>query len=158
MDAAELEQTLNAISSHAVVCHGYTNNMRDYEIVVRDPADLSAEKEPPHRRYVFRYCIGALCFPTVSPETWKQSLHDSWISQEGQDSDAAPEESAGSVAWLRFPCAEVPPPSKLARRWSEALGIKFHDVFLRTSIYRLHLLFSELQVTEVRPDTSLPRS
>ncbi|MEV5974886.1 hypothetical protein [Streptomyces sp. NPDC051921] len=146
MDATVLEQMLDEMSGKPVVRHGYTRHLRDYEVVVRVTADPDAQGEPTYRRYLFRHCVGARCLTSVPAATWKRALDDGMTDQ---DADAEPEGSAWAVARHRSPCAEVPPPSQAARRWSQALGIDFHDVFLRTDVYRLNLLFSELHVTEV---------
>ncbi|MEU9859699.1 hypothetical protein AB0D99_02420 [Streptomyces sp. NPDC047971] len=150
MDAAVLEQMLDGISGQPVVRHGYTGRLRDYEVVVRVVTDSDA-RESPLRRYLFRHCVGARCLSSVPAEVWKRALDDGTI---GQEADAEPEGSAWDEAWHRSPGAEVAPPSDAARRWSQALGIDFHDVFLRTDVYRLNLLFSELLVTEVPHPTT----
>ncbi|MEU4351862.1 hypothetical protein [Streptomyces sp. NPDC023838] len=147
MDAAVLEQILNETFDHAVVHHGYTNYLRDYEVVVHMAADPGTGVEPSYRRYLFRYCIEAHCETAVAAKTWRLSLDDRLIDHEtGADLDGF----VWGVKWHpMYPGAKLLPPSDTARRWSAILGIDFHDVLIETNAHRLSLLFSDLQVTEV---------
>ncbi|MEV7373985.1 hypothetical protein AB0O51_24285 [Streptomyces sp. NPDC090301] len=45
--------------------------------------------------------------------------------------------------------AKLLPESEVARRWSQTVGIDFHDVLIESNAHRLTLVFSDLQVTEV---------
>ncbi|MFI9721294.1 hypothetical protein ACIHFE_16870 [Streptomyces sp. NPDC052396] len=147
MDSAALEEMLDASFDHAVVHHGYTSYMRDYEVIVYATADPRTGLEPVHLRYLFKHCVEARCESTVPPETWRVSLDDRLIDYEtGVDLDGY----VWGVKWhCLYPGAKVLPESEAARRWAEALGIDFHDVRIETNAHRVTLLFSELEVTEV---------
>ncbi|MFC0843916.1 hypothetical protein ACFH04_09345 [Streptomyces noboritoensis] len=147
MDAAVLEQMLDEIFDHAVVHHGYTNYMRDYEVVVYMTAAPSTGIKPSYLRYLFRYCVQAQCETALPATTWESSLDDRLIDHAtGADLDGF----VWGVKWHpMYPGAKLLPPSDAARRWSAALGIDFHDVLIETNAHRLTLLFSDLQVTEV---------
>ncbi|MFI6124186.1 hypothetical protein ACIBCU_31285 [Streptomyces sp. NPDC051064] len=54
-----------------------------------------------------------------------------------------------------YPGAKVLPASEATRRWTQAVGIDFHEVRIETNAHRLTLLFSDLQVSEV-PDGYAP--
>ncbi|GAA0612019.1 hypothetical protein [Streptomyces crystallinus] len=147
MDTAVLEQLLDETFDHAVVHHGYTNYMRDYEVVVYMTADPSTGVKPSYLRYLFRYCVEARCETSLPAMTWQRSLDDRLTDHEsGVDLDGF----VWGVKWHpMYPGAKLLPPTDAALRWSHALGIDFHDVLLETNAHRLTLLFSELQVTEV---------
>ncbi|MFH8800492.1 hypothetical protein ACH4F6_12975 [Streptomyces sp. NPDC017936] len=147
MDAAVLEQMLDEIFDHAVVHHGYTSYMRDYEVIVYVTADPRTGVEPAYLRYLFRYCVEARCESSVLPETWSVSLDDRLIDHEaGVDLDGC----VWGVKWhCLYPGAKVLPPSEVTRRWAQAVGIDFHEVCIETNAHRLTLLFSDLQVSEV---------
>ncbi|MQY34681.1 hypothetical protein SRB17_26510 [Streptomyces sp. RB17] len=147
MDAAVLEQMLEETFDHAVVHHGYTNYMRDYEVVVYMTAAPSTGIQPSYLQYLFRYCVEARCETSVPTETWQRSLDDRLIDHEtGVDLDGF----VWGVKWHpMYPGAKLLPQSDAARRWSHTLGIDFHDVVIETNAHRLTLLFSHLQVTEV---------
>lgn len=147
MDTAVLEQMLEEIFDHALVHHGYTNYMRDYEVIVHAMADPRTGITPSHLRYLFRYCVEARCETSVPPETWQVSLDDRLIDQEtGADLDGY----VWGVQWhALYPGAKLLPASEATRRWSKALGIDFHEVRIKTNAHNLILLFSDLQVSEV---------
>jgi hypothetical protein len=88
MDAAVLEELLDETFDHAVVHHGYTDYMRDYEVVVYLTADPRTGIEPAYLRYLFRYCVEARCESSVPPATWRVSLDDRLIDHKtGADLD-----------------------------------------------------------------------
>lgn len=147
MDAAVLEQMLDETFDHALVHHGYTNYMRDYEVIVHATADPRTGIEPSHLRYLFRYCVEAHCKTSVPAETWRVSLNDRLIDYKtGVDLDGY----VWGVKWhCLYPGARLLPESDSTRRWSKALGIDFHEVRFETNAHNLTLLFSSLQVSEV---------
>lgn len=88
MDAAVLEQMLDEIFDQAVVHHGYTTYMRDYEVIVYATAGAGTGIPPSYLRYLFRYCVEARCETSVSAEIWRGSLDDRLIDHEtGVDLD-----------------------------------------------------------------------
>ncbi|MGM9385061.1 YxiG-like protein [Streptomyces antibioticus] len=147
MDTAVLEQLLDEAFDHAVVHHGYTDYMRDYEVVVHATADPRTGIAPAYLRYLFRYCVEARCETSVPPGIWRESLDDRLIDHEtAADLDGY----VWGVKWhCLYPGATVLPVSHVARRWSEALGIDFHEVRMETNAHTLTLVFSELQVSEI---------
>jgi hypothetical protein len=148
MDNAVLEQMLDEVFDHAVVHHGYTNYMRDYEVIVFANAAPSSDISPAHLRYLFRHCVEARCETSVSEETWRISLDDRLIDYEtGVDLDGF----VWGVNWhCLYPGAKLLPESEATRRWSKALGIDFHEIRIETNAHNLTLLFSDLQVSEVQ--------
>ncbi|MEU7748752.1 hypothetical protein [Nonomuraea sp. NPDC049158] len=147
MDAAVLAQMLDETFDHAVVHHGYTDYMRDYEVIVYVTADPRTGVEPAYLRYLFRYCVEARCESSLAPEIWRRSLDDRLIDFEtGVDLDGY---VWGVKSHDLYPGATVLPESQATRRWAQAVGIDFHEVRLETNAHHLTLLFSELQVSEV---------
>ncbi|MFF2214437.1 YxiG-like protein [Streptomyces antibioticus] len=147
MDTAVLEQLLDEACDHAVVHHGHTDYMRDYEVVVHATADPRTGIAPAYLRYLFRYCVEARCETSVPPDIWRESLDDRLIDHEtAADLDGY----VWGVKWhCLYPGATVLPVSDVARRWSEVLGIDFHEVRMETNAHTLTLVFSELQVSEI---------
>ncbi|MFD3874491.1 hypothetical protein [Streptomyces sp. NPDC058623] len=147
MDTAVLEQMLDEIFDQAVVHHGYTNYMRDYEVIVYATAAPRTGITPSHLRYLFRYCVEARCETSVSAKTWRVSLDDRLIDHEtGVDLDGY----VWGVKWHDlYPGAKLLPESEATRRWSKAVGIDFHEVRVETNAHNLTLVFSDLQVSEV---------
>ncbi|MFB7830949.1 hypothetical protein [Streptomyces sp. NPDC056056] len=147
MDCAVLQQMLDEAFDHAVVHHGYTNYMRDYEVIVYATAAPDTGIQQAYLRYLFRYCVDARCETSVPAATWRVSLDDRLVDYEtGADLDGY----VWGVKWhLLYPGAKLLPESEVARRWSRAVGIDFHDVLIESNAHRLTLVFSDLQVTEV---------
>jgi hypothetical protein len=147
MEAAVLEQMLDEIFDQAVVHHGYTSYMRDYEVIVHATADPRTGVEPACLRYLFRYCVEARCESSVPPRTWRVPLDDRLIDHEtGADLDGY----VWGVKWHSlYPGAKVLPESEATRRWEQAVGVDFHEVRIETNAQRLTLLSSDLQVSEV---------
>ncbi|MFF2655124.1 hypothetical protein [Streptomyces sp. NPDC058045] len=148
MDAAVLGQLLDETFDQALVHHGYTGYMRDYEVLFHMAADPGTGIPPAYLRYLFRYCVEARCETAVPAEIWRRSLDDRLIEHEsGAELDGF---VWGGVKWQpMYPGAELLPRSDAARRWSHTLGMDFHDVRIETNAHRLTLLFSDLEVTEV---------
>ncbi|MEJ8632464.1 hypothetical protein [Streptomyces sp. MS2.AVA.5] len=148
MNTVALRQLLNDTFDHAVVHHGYTNYMRDYEVVVSVAVDPCIGALPPHRRFLFRYCVEARCETSVPAETWSVSLDDRLIDREtGDDLDGY----LWGMKWhALYPGATLLPESEATRRWSEAVGIDFHEVRVETNAHNLALVFSDLQVSMVQ--------
>jgi hypothetical protein len=138
---------LDETFDHAVVHHGYTNYMRDYEVIIYATADPRTGITPSHLRYLFRYCVEARCETSVPAETWRVSLDDGLIAD-------APGVGLDGYVWgvkwhCLYPGARLLPESEATRRWSKALGVDFHEVRMETNAHNLTLLFSDLQVSEV---------
>ncbi|WP_145906290.1 hypothetical protein [Kitasatospora viridis] len=147
MDTALLAQLLDDTFDHALVYHGYTDYMRDYEVIVYMTAAKSTGIPPAYLRYLFRHCVEARCETTVPAETWQRSLDERLLDLDtGADLDGF----VWGVKWqCMYPGASLLPQSDAARRWSAEVGIDFHHVLVETNAQRLTLLFSDLQVTEV---------
>ncbi|QIQ02949.1 hypothetical protein [Streptomyces liangshanensis] len=147
MDTGVLEQLLDDVFDQAVVHHGYTNYMRDYEVIVHATADPRTGAVPSYLRYLFRFCVEARCETSLAAETWRDSLDDRLIEHEsGVDLDGY----VWGVKWhCLYPGARSVPESEAARRWSAAVGIDFHEVRIETDAHNLALVFSDLRVSEV---------
>ncbi|MCX5409786.1 hypothetical protein OHA37_38795 [Streptomyces sp. NBC_00335] len=145
MDTAELQRTLDENIEQLVVHHGYTNYMRDYEVIVH--VWNGPQVPPTYLRYLFRYCVEARCETFLSMDTWRDSLDDRLLDSETADPDL------GGYVWgVRFHelyGAELRPESEATRRWSKAVGIDFREVHIETNAHDLTLLFSDLEVSEV---------
>lgn len=145
MDTAELQRTLDESIEQLVVHHGYTNYMRDYEVIVH--VWNGPQVPPNYLRYLFRCCIEARCETFLSMDICRDSLDDRLLDAETADPDL------GRYVWgVRFHelyGAEPRPESEATRRWSTAVGIDFREVHIETNAHDLTLLFSDLEVSEV---------
>jgi hypothetical protein len=147
MNVADLERALDDAFDHAVVYHGFTDYMRDYEVIVYMTAAPSTGIAPAHVRYLFRYCVEADCRTTVRPEVWRDSLDDRLTDHEtGADLDGY----VWGVKWHGLhPGGRLVPDSPRTQAWTRAIGIDFHEVCLTTNAHELTLVFSDLQVSKL---------
>ncbi len=131
----------------ALVYHGFTDYMRDYEAIVYMTAAPGAGIAPAYRRYLFRYCVQAACQTTVALRVWRSSLNDQLTEYEtGVDLDGY----VWGVKWQAlYPGAGVVAESAAAARWAQEVGIEFHEVRIETNAHDLTLVFSDLQVCEL---------
>src|SRR5438552_1914812 len=82
MDADEIVAALDEVFDQAIVFHGFTDYMRDYEVVTYATADPRTGIPPQYDRYVFKQCVSAEVSTTVRVDVWRQSLDDRLIDIE----------------------------------------------------------------------------
>lgn len=147
VEIARLSQALDDIFDGAIVHHGYTDYIRDYEVIVYVTADPRTGIPPIHLRYLFKYCVSAEVQTAVSPDTWRCSLDERLTDREiGPDLDGF----VWAVRWQPlYPGAEVVADSERARSWADKIGIPFHEVRFEMNAHAITLVFSDLDVTEV---------
>jgi hypothetical protein len=144
---AEVQRLLDDVFDQALVYHGFTDYMRDYELVVYCTADPRTGIRPQHLRYLFKTCVHATAETAVSEEVWTRSLDDRLIDyQTGVDLDGY----VWGVKWqVLYPGAQLVTDSTRTDRWSRSLGLDFHEVRIETNGHNLTLIFSGLEVAEV---------
>jgi len=146
MDITALSEVLDQIEDRALVHHGFTDYMRDYEVVVYMTADPRTGVPPAHLRYLFRYCVEARCETSLDPRLWKESLDDRLI-------DHATADGLDGYVWgvkcQNVERIQVLPQSDTAGRWARELGIDFHAVRVELNAHDLSLVFSDLEITEL---------
>ena len=149
MDITALAEALDDIDDRALVHHGYTDYMRDYEVVVYMTADPRTGIPPAHLRYLFRYCVAARCETSLPPWLWQESLADRLIDHETAD---GLDGYVWGVKWQNVEKTQLLPESDTARRWAGELGIDFHEVRIELNAHDLSLVFSDLEITELPAD------
>lgn len=147
MEQQEIEQALTDVFDQALLCHAFTDYMRDYEMVFHCSAAPSTGIAPEHLRYLFRHCVVAEVESTVRPDVWSKSLDDALIVYEtGVDLDGF---VWGVKCQRMYPGARLVPDSARADSWSKLLQIPFHEMQLETEAHRVTLVFSDLEVSTV---------
>lgn len=145
VNADEIEQALDDLFDQALVYHGYTDYMRDYEVIVQGSADPAQGQG--YRRYLFRNCPKVSLASTVGPEVWAQSLDERLLHQDRPQSDAV--YAWGARRQALYPGAGRLETSRETKRWSSRLGVPFYEVTLEGNSHELQLLFSDLTVSEL---------
>lgn len=147
---AELVDGLKEMFDNELVHHGFTNYLRDYEMVVFQSVDPNPRYGlvPRHVRLLFRYCTEADVRSSVPPGLWSQSLDDSLL-----DAHTVTRDSDGYVWGVQcqvlYPGARVIEKSKRARNWERRVGIPFHEVLIEGNAQTISLVFSDLTIEEV---------
>lgn len=149
MDTAQLQSAFEDVFDQGIVFHGFTDYMRDYEVIVYATADPRTGIVPEHLSYRFTHCVRATVTSAVPPDTWAVSLDERLIDYEtGVDLDGY----VWGVNWqVLYPGMKLLPPSPETEKWSAGVGIPFHEAVIETNGHNISLVFSDLVVTTVRP-------
>lgn len=147
VDAAAITRAFEDAFDEAIVFHGYTDYMRDYEVIVCTSTAPGSGFEPQNLRYLFTHCVMATVTTALTPSMWAASLDERLVDYDkGVDLDGY----VWGVKWQTlYPGAELVPDSPEAARWQDALGIQFHEAVFGTNGHTIRLVFSDLRVTEV---------
>ncbi|WP_207568171.1 YxiG-like protein [Plantibacter elymi (nom. nud.)] len=147
MEISEMQAAFDDAFDQAVVFHGFTEYMRDYEMIVQIVAAPSTGIPMRSLRYLFVNCVQADVSTVLPPDLWARSLDDRLLEL-GSDLD-------GYVWGVReqglYPGFELMPDSEIARSWSTSVGIPFHELRLMSNAHDISLVFSDLRVTELAP-------
>ncbi|MDX6281593.1 MAG: hypothetical protein QOH03_2664 [Kribbellaceae bacterium] len=152
MDVHQITAAFDDLFDHALVFHGYTDYMRDYDVFVSTSADPRTGIAPEHLRYRFKHCVRASVTSVVSPQTWSQSLDDRLLdSEQSHDLNGL----VWAVRWQAlYPGAKLLPASPETELWSARLGRPAHEATIETNIHAISLIFTDLSVDRINPGDS----
>jgi len=153
MNQEEMLEAFTTAFDEALVFHGFTDYMRDYEMIVQLGADPQTGIPTEYVRYIFVNCVQADVSTALEPSIWAKSLDDRLIDYaSGVDLDGY----VWGVKWqLLYPGFELVADSQVAARWATELGIPFHEVRVETNGHNLTLVYSDLRV-EPAPHDYVP--
>lgn len=138
------EALLNDAFDQALVYHGFTDYMRDYELVLQLSSDPHLGVPPEFKRYVFVNCVSANVTSALSPDVWSRSLHDRLTDDDYSDNLDG---YVWGVRWQQtYPGFTFATDSAEAERWRMALGLPFYDLRLEANGHNLQLVFSDLRI------------
>ena len=149
VDADHIQQQFDDVCDQAIVYHGFTDYMRDYEILVYCTADPKTGIVPEVVRLLFKNCVVAAVETALTTDTWQRSLDDRLVDYAtGVDLDGY----VWGVKWqLMYPGGTLVEHSAVAARWTEALGLPFHEAKIATNGHDMTLVFSDLTSDVVAP-------
>lgn len=154
MDRERMREAFDDVFDQAVVFHGFAGHMRDYDVYVYATAAPSSGITPEHLRYQFTHCVRATVTTTLGGGAWRQSLGDELTDLDEWERSGEPDGYLWGVRWHNlYPGMQLQPDSEETRRWSETVGIPFHEVLIQTNAHRITLVFSDLRVTPVDDGT-----
>jgi hypothetical protein len=149
VDSSGIQAAFDDVFDQAIVFHGFADYMRDYEVFIYATADPRTGIRPEHLRYRFTHCVRATVTSALSREIWRRSLDERLVDYEpGRDLDGY----VWAVKWqVLYPGMKLVPDSTDARRWSDELGLPFHEAVIETNGHNVSLVFSDLTVQTVDP-------
>lgn len=147
VDLLGIQAAFEDVFDQALVFHGFTDYMRDYEMVLQLSADPRTGIPTEFVRFVFVNCVQANVSTALTPEIWSHSLDERLIDYQ---SGSELEGYVWGVKWqMLYPGFALVPSSETARSWSSKLGIPFHEAEVGTNGHNLNLVFSDLRVEKV---------
>lgn len=154
---AEVKGTLEAFNLYdsAIIRHGFTDYMRDYEVVIYFPPDLGDAV----RKFQFVGCAEAQYMTAL--RHFAVSLPDENVTVNLSD---PPEDFPTGFIWAVRDATLVPGFSYIedgeqAAFWSNKLGRKMHEVLFETNVYNLRLVFADVRTTVIedfQPENDYP--
>jgi hypothetical protein len=143
----QIKAALDDVFDHAIVFHGFTDYMRDYDVIVHVTAAPGTGIAARYLRYRFVYCVRATVASALPPEVWRRSLDDRLVDDQQR---VDPDGYVWGVRWQDlYPGMALVPDSPDAKRWSQHVGIPFYEVAIRANAHTISLVFSDLVVDPV---------
>ena len=149
MNALAVQQLMNDfdVFDSALLYHGYTTYMRDYELVLENhvgPAQQGTYS------YIFSHCAEANVHTGFSTDVYRSSLDDRLLKMETE------REVNGFVWAANWALIEngwhLVTDSPKAILWSEGLGIDMHEVVIESQAHTITLIFSSIIIQKITDD------
>ena len=149
MDIDGIQKALDDIRGEALVFHGFTDYMRDYDLIVFRISEAQAGRAARHLRYRFTHCMSATVETGLPRDLLQVSVDDRLIEM---TPTAGVEGFVWGARWQPFyPGGLAIRGSRLAKRWKKSMGITMSEVRIQAGAHNLTLIFSDLVVSEVPP-------
>ena len=125
-----------------IVGHGFKEYNRDYQIDVEIPG---TGNETRSIAYLFRGCVEAR-YEYLAPAPI--SMDDTFIDWSRWQAAGSPDGYVWGVNYaLGYPGWAYVKQSERAAQWEKLAGIPMHEVTIETNVYRISLVFHDLDVT-----------
>lgn len=148
MEQGELNAHLQQMFDNALLYHGFTSYMRDYEMLVYESADPRSGITPRYLKFLFRNCPEVHVLSSIRPDVWSRSTDDSLVETRHVTNDTRGY-VWGVLSQELYPGPHIVKDSARARQWTESSGIRFHEVNIEANAHRISIVFSELSVQEI---------
>jgi hypothetical protein len=150
MDQEDLAAHLQEMTDNLLIYHGFTPYMRDYELIVLQPASPASGMDTRFLMFLFRSCTEVLVRSLIGPQTWSKSMNDELLRPQQVAAG-----TSGYVWGVRgqelYPGPKIVENSRMARSWSQRVGTEFHEVEVKANAQQINLVFTNLSVEEVSP-------
>jgi hypothetical protein len=152
VDESQLREAFSDVLDQAVVFHGFSDYLRDYDVYVYATADPRTGINPEHLRYRFTHCVRATVTTAVRRDVWSESVGDQFTDYDRWLQAGEPEGYVWGVKWQAlYPGIQLMPPTDETRDWSSVLGLPVYEALIETNGHNISLVFSDLEVTVVEP-------
>lgn len=143
-----MQAAFDDVFDHQVLFHGFTDYMRDYEMIVYLSSAPTSRIPHEQRRLLFKYCVQATVETTLGESTWKDSWDDRFIDY---DTGSKLYETARGYIWgvkwqELYPGLKLISPSPEAQRWSQQLNRPFYQAEAYLNAHHITLIYSDLEV------------
>ncbi len=143
----------------AIVSHGFTDYLRDYDVVIDVPAalppdvpigDTTGSYIAGRYRYRFTHCPEVRVTSTVGDEAWRHSWDDAFTDYQAWEAAGNPEGFVWGVKWAdAYPGLSYVTDGSLAAPWAERLAREMHEVAIETNVFTLRLVCHDLRVDQL---------
>jgi hypothetical protein len=141
-------------SGTAILRHGFTDYMRDYELIVGARGGLPGDDL---HRYQFVGCVEANVRTSVDASTFVQSLGDEFVYS-GPDFPNKPQPD-GFIWGVRYSTStfglSVVETSPLAAKWTHELGVSMTEATIHTEAFHIQLVFADLRYEFLGRDSEI---
>lgn len=145
--AQTISAALEDVFDQSVQFHGFSDYMRDYDVIVVIDPDRATGRPVRYLRYRFRHCVHADVTTRVRWDVWRRSLDDRLIDyRNGVDLDGY----VWGVQWQEiYPGMRLVQESAAAAEWSERIGVPMYEVHAELNAHEIRLVCSGLEVREL---------
>jgi hypothetical protein len=143
----------------AVVSHGFTDYLRDYDVVIDVPAALPPEVPigettgsyiEGRYRYRFTHCPEAHIVSAVGHDVWRRSWDEVFTDYEAWEAAGNPEGFVWGVKWAdAYPGLSYCVDGALAAAWTDRVGHEMHEVAIETNAFTLRLVCHDLRIDQL---------
>lgn len=144
VDRSGMQTAFDEAFDQAVVFHGFTDYMRDYDVFIYVIADPRTGIASRHLRYRFKHCVRASVAPALSPQIWSRSLDERLLDH---DHSNGLDGYMWGVKWQNlYPGMSLVEGTSDAQQWSLELGTPFYEAAIETNVHNISLIFADLTV------------
>jgi len=137
----------------AIVHHGFSSYLRDYDFIVEVPAlrpDGAGSWIEGRYRYRFTHCVEASSHTALSAETWKASWTDEFTDYNEWERVGNPEGFVWGTEWANaYPGVKRIQPSEVSETWAQQLGQPMHEILIETNAYAVRLVCHAVRVDQL---------
>jgi hypothetical protein len=158
MDEVKDKLTQYDLFDGAILWHGFTRYMRDYDIIaeIMPYAGPDHAQEPGVYRYRFTHCPEAHVVTCIRDDVWPDSWSDINLDYALWEKQGNPDGFVWGVCWAcAYPGLSYHADSALAAQWSQRLRKPMREIQIETNVYRLQLVFHDVIVEKLDDKTPI---